>query len=60
VTKLYLENKQTRRRYLIVRLNKDTGKVTLRGEHAEFEEVYDKDRFKAMGYTLVKEESADA
>jgi hypothetical protein len=55
MTTLYLVNQQTKKRYQIVHLDKETGIVTLRGEHAEFKEKYDRDRFKALGYTLVKE-----
>lgn len=56
MTALYFVNTRTNRRYLVVRLDKEKGTITLRGEHAEFTEPYDKDRFAKLGYTLVKGE----
>jgi len=50
--KLYFRNAKTGKRYEVVKLDKAVGKVTLKGEMATFEEVYDKDRFKRMGYVL--------
>lgn len=49
---LYFENERTAKRYKIVRFDKEAGEVVLRGEHAEFTEKYDKDRFLKMGYVL--------
>lgn len=54
--KLFFRNEKTGKRYRVVRMNKDEGTVVLRGEHAEFTENYDKDRFKQMGYILEKED----
>lgn len=53
--KLFLQNTSTRKRYEILGVDKETGKVTLKGPHATFEENYDVVRFKEMGYKLVKE-----
>lgn len=58
--KLFFRNEKTGKRYRVVRMNKDEGTVVLRGDHAEFTEPYDKDRFKQMGYILEKEETQDA
>lgn len=57
--KLYFRNTKTGKRYEIVRMDKAAGEVVLRGEYAEFSERYDKDRFRRMGYELVKEEDDD-
>lgn len=59
MTELYFRNTNTNKRYKIVRLDKTSGKIVLRGEHAQFVEKYDKERFKRMGYVLEKEQ-ADA
>lgn len=50
--KLYFRNVNTGKRYEVVKLDKAAGKVTLKGATATFDEVYDKDRFKRMGYVL--------
>jgi hypothetical protein len=36
--------------------NSDNAKITLKGEHATFEETYDTARFKQLGYRLEKQE----
>jgi len=56
MAKMYFENQKTGKRYEIVGMNKEAGEVRLKNEYAEFSEPYDKDRFKQLGYTLVKEE----
>jgi hypothetical protein len=56
----YFENTKTGKRYKIVSLDKETNKVRLRGEHAEFEETFDKARFKAMGYQLIRVQEGDS
>lgn len=53
---LYLENKTTARRYRVVRLDKEAGKLWLKGDYGEFDVDYDKDRLKQMGYALVREQ----
>lgn len=55
MVKLYFRNEQTGKRYQIVRMDKEAGEVVLQGEHAEFTEKYDKEKFKKLGYTLEKE-----
>jgi hypothetical protein len=59
MTKLYFKNEKTGRKYEIIKLDKEKSQVTLRGDYAEFVEPYDKERFKKLGYTLVKEEETD-
>lgn len=50
-------NKETGKKFRIVRWNKETGEVTLKGENSTFTEKFDKDKFKRMGYTLVQDEA---
>jgi hypothetical protein len=52
-------NTETQRRYEVVKLDKAAGTITLKGELAEFTESYDKDKFKELGYTLIREEEAE-
>lgn len=49
---LCFENERTGKRYKIVSFDKAAGTVRLKGDHAEFTENYDKDRFLKMGYVL--------
>lgn len=51
---MFLEHTQTGRRYEIVGVSEDKTKITLKGEHGTFEEDYDKDKFKQLGYKLVR------
>jgi len=53
--KLFFRNKTTGKRYDIVRIDKEAGEIVLKGEHAEFTEKYDKERFARLGYVLEKE-----
>ncbi len=64
--KLYFKNEKTGKRYEILKLDKTKvvtndgkpapgGVVVLKGELAEFEEPYDKERFERVGYVLEKE-----
>lgn len=53
--RVYLEHTKTKRRYEIVKVDAATKMVTLRGKHATFEEPFDKEKLKSMGYTMVKE-----
>lgn len=57
MTEVYFKNTTTGRRYKVVNIDKMKGEIRLRGEHAEFTEKYDKERFKKMGYVLEKEVS---
>jgi len=54
--KLYFRNVKTGKRYQVVGHDKESGKITLQGEHAQFTEDYDKERFEKLGYVLEKEE----
>jgi glutamine amidotransferase-like uncharacterized protein len=56
MTTVYFQNKATGKKYRVVSMDKDKGTITLKGEHAEFTEKYDKAHFKELGYELVKEE----
>lgn len=60
MTKVFFKNEKTGKKYEVVKLDKENSQVTLRGEYAEFTEPYDKERFKKLGYVLVKEEEPDA
>ena len=51
---MYLEHTTTKRRYQIVSVSEDKSKITLKGEHGTFTEDYDKDKFKQLGYSLVR------
>ncbi len=56
---IFFENAATKKRYKVVRFNKEAGTVTLVGPHnMEFDEKFDKDRFVKMGYSLVQGEAA--
>lgn len=56
MTTVYLRHTKTGKRYQVVSLNKADGKITLKGEHAEFTESYDPPRFKQLGYVLEKDD----
>lgn len=56
----FLVNTETGREFQVVSLNKAEGTITLKGPNTEFTEPYDKERFKANGYTLVTREDAPA
>lgn len=56
MSKIYLRNQHTNKRYQVIALDKEKKLVTLRGEHAEFKEPYDPARFKRLGYVIEKEE----
>lgn len=56
MTELYFENVRTKKRFKVVAMDKANGTIKLRGELAEFEEPYDKERFEKLGYRLVKGE----
>ncbi len=58
---LYLRSTATLKQYKIIKVDKAAGIITLRGTHREFDEPYDKDRLKKMGYEMIQiEETADA
>jgi hypothetical protein len=56
---VFFENVHTKKRYKVVKFDKDAGTVTLIGPHnMPFEEKFSKERFEKMGYTLVAGEAA--
>ena len=59
MSKIFFRNEETGKRYEVIALDKEKKLVTLKGEHAQFEEPYDPARFKRLGYVLEKE-SEDA
>lgn len=61
-TKLFLQHRETGSRFEIrQRFEKDgVTYVVLKGETAEFTEVFDRDKFKALGYDLTKADVADS
>ena len=60
MTKLYFVHERTKTKFQIISLDKDTGKITLKGEHSTFTYDFDKAEFKRLGYRLIQEEEADA
>ncbi len=54
--KVFLVHDKTKKEYEVVKFDKGSGVITLRGRHRTFEEVYDKDRFAQMGYSLTQRE----
>jgi hypothetical protein len=53
MAELYLVNDKTGKKYKILKFDQAAGKVRLRGEQGiEFEEKYDKETFKKLGYEL--------
>jgi len=63
MTELYFRNMKTGRRYKVIRIDKEKGEITLKGEYSEFTEPYDKERFQRLGYVLEKvdtQETEDA
>lgn len=59
MTKNFFVNQRTGKRYEIVSFDQEAGTVTMRGEMAEFTEDFDKEKFKAMGYTLERVKSKE-
>lgn len=59
IEKVFFENKTTGKKYQVVRLDKEAGKLWLKGDYGEFDVDYDKDNLKKMGYALVKEQVED-
>lgn len=56
MTVLYFRHAKTNRRFKVIRHNKETNELTLKGSYAEFKVKFDKDQLKEMGYTLEREE----
>ena len=57
--KLYFENVETHTRFELVEINEDQTEVKLRSEYGEFYEEYSKERFKQLGYKLVRVQEGD-
>lgn len=51
----YLQHAETKRKFRIVHIDKDSKTVTLKGDTSTFKEVWNPERFKGLGYELVKE-----
>lgn len=60
-TKLFFENKESKKRYEVLKMDKSTSPptLTLKSDVSEFTEAYDKDKFAALGYHLVKVDVPD-
>lgn len=60
MTKQYLLNTRTNRKFEIVKLDRDKNTLTLRGETGGvFEEPYDKAKLKELGYQYVQKDEPD-
>jgi hypothetical protein len=55
--KIYFRNKQTGKKYEVIKLDREKGEVTLKGQYKSFVERYDKERFQRLGYELVREDA---
>lgn len=56
MTTLYFRHTKTNRRFKLIRHNKETNELTLKGSYAEFKVKFDKDWLKEMGYTIERED----
>lgn len=54
---MYFENIKTKKRFKVVKLDKEKGIVTLQGDHNPFVEPYSRERFEKLGYRLVVEQA---
>lgn len=53
MAEVFFESAKTKRRYQVVKFDKEHGKITFKGESGlEFTENYKPDFFKQMGYSL--------
>lgn len=53
--KLLFRNIATGKKYEVIKLDKKTGKVILKGELAQFDIDFDPELFERLGYELVEE-----
>ena len=60
MTEIFLRHTGTGKSYKIVKFDREQGMITLQGPHSRFDEEFDKERFKRMGYELVKGGTKDA
>ena len=51
---VYFRHTKTDKRFEVVKVDRETNVVTLKGEHAEFTQPYDKALFQKLGYVLEK------
>jgi hypothetical protein len=60
-TKLFFENKATHKRYEVLKIDKTVTPpmLTLQGEVAKFEQEYDRELFRKLGYEPVQVKSED-
>lgn len=56
---IFLVHTETKREFRVIKFDKDAKTVTLQGEHATFEETFDKDQFKRLGYDIVRRDPAE-
>lgn len=59
MTAVYFVQTTTGKRYKVIKMDHEAGKVTLRGEYGEFVEPYSKARFERLGYKVEKVEDED-
>jgi hypothetical protein len=57
--KFYYIHKETNRKFEIIDVDPEAGTITLKGDLSVFTEVWDKERFKALGYKRHVEEVDD-
>lgn len=51
---LFFRNTKTGKEFKVIWINRETGKIRLKGATREFEDDYSKERFVKLGYELVK------
>jgi hypothetical protein len=57
--KRYAQNIATGKRWEIIKIDKEAGTITLKGDYNEFTEPYSPERMQRLGYRLVKEVVSD-
>ncbi len=55
---LYLVHAETKRKFQVLGIDREKQVIRLKGEHAEFDEKYDPQALKRLGYALVQEQVA--
>jgi len=55
VVKMFLFNEKTGKKYQIIAVDPKTNEVILKGEYHEWTEQLDKEKFKRLGYTMIRE-----
>lgn len=59
MAKVYLVNKDTGRRFQVIKVDKARNEITLKGEMCQWCEPYDKEELQRMGYEVVREEAEE-